>query len=273
METEIWKALPGVTGVEVSTFGRVRILDRLISSEKYTRFTKGRVLKQHDNHNGYLLVRIPVDGKWTTKRAHRLVAKVFIPNSDSLPDVNHKDGNRANNHIDNLEWCTASYNAKYREKYGEAQGHPVFAINLTNLKVSRYQSQNEASRSLGIGVGNINNVIKGKTKQAGGYYFKEDDGNGIEIDKDKLNDIVDGIRFRAGHPLFAINLTTLEVSRFRSQNEAGRSLGVFVSNINAVIKGKHKQAGGYWFTEADESSDDVIKQKLHDIGKTGLILS
>lgn len=93
-QVEIWKTLPGVTGVEVSTFGRVHTLDSLISSEKYTRFTKGRVLKQHDNHNGYMLVRIPVDGKWTTKRVHRLVAQTFIKNTDNLPQVNHLDCNR-----------------------------------------------------------------------------------------------------------------------------------------------------------------------------------
>lgn len=192
-QVEIWKTLPGVTGVEVSTFGRVQILDSLISSEKYTRFTKGRVLKQHGNHNGYMLVSIPVDGKWTTKRVHRLVAQTFIKNTDNLPQVNHLDCNRKNNNVDNLEWCTASYNAKYREKYGisttEAQGHPLFAVNLATNEVSRFQSQSEAGRALGVSDGNINSVINGKRKQASGFWFVNADENAVDIVKKNLHDI------------------------------------------------------------------------------------
>lgn len=192
-QVEIWKTLPGVTGVEVSTFGRVHILDSLISSEKYTRFTKGRVLKQHDNHNGYMLVSIPVDGKWTTKRVHRLVAQTFIKNTDNLPQVNHLDCNRKNNNVDNLEWCTASYNAKYREKHGisttEAQGHPLFAVNLATNEVSRFQSQSEAGRALGVSDGNINSVINGKRKQASGFWFVNNDGHAVDVVKSKLHDI------------------------------------------------------------------------------------
>ena len=194
METEIWKAHPDFAGIEVSTFGRVRTLDRVTSSETMTRFTKGRILKQQKDNKGYLKTKIPVDGKWITKRVHRLVAQTFISNPDSLPEVNHKDNDRTNNHVDNLEFCTRSYNIKYREEYGKAQNKPVFAINLS----------------------------------------------------------------------------TLEVSKFRSQNEAGRKLGVFVSNINIVIKGRQKKSHGYWFVNADDKAVDIINQKLHDIGKTEL---
>lgn len=98
--------------------------------------------------------------------------------------------------------------------------------------------------------------------------FKEDDGNGIEIDKDKLNDIVDGMHLRQG--IFAINLTTLEVSRFKSQAEAGRVLGIYQGNISNVIKGKQKQTNGYWFVNDDGNAVDIVKQNLHDVGKTGL---
>lgn len=272
METEIWKAHPECAGIEVSTLGGVRTLDRVTSSEDRTWFTKGRILKQHDNGKGYLMVNIPVDEKWINKSVHRLVAQTFIKNTDNLPQVNHKDCDRMNNNVSNLEWCTASYNNQYREKYGisraESLGHPVFAINLDTMEVSRFRSQGEAGRALGVDYSNITKVIKGKYKQANGYWFTEDDGNGIEIDKDKLNDIMDGVRFRQG--VFAINLTTLEVSQFRSQAEAGRNLGVYQSSINKVIKGTQKTAHGYWFTNDDGHAVDVVKSKLHDIGKTGL---
>lgn len=180
-QVEIWKTLPGVTGVEVSTLGRVRTLDRVTSSETITRFTKGRVLKQSGNNYGYLKVSIPVDGKPVTKKVHRLVAQTFLPNPDNLPQVNHKSCIRTNNNVENLEWCSRSYNMKYREKYGisntESQGHPVFAVNLTTIKVYRFRSQREAERALGVSKGNINKVIKGKYKQTHGFWFVNDDGH------------------------------------------------------------------------------------------------
>jgi len=268
MEKEIWKKHPKYTGIEVSTFGRVRTLDRVISSEKYTRFQKGRVLNPGNDTGGYLKVDIKVDGKSTTKNIHRLVAQTFLSNPDNLPYVNHKDCDRTNNNVENLEFCTASYNNQYREKYGDAQGRPVFAINLSTLEVTHFCSQNETSRVLGVNVASINEAIKGKRKTAGGYLFKEDDGNSIEIDKDKLNDIVDGMNFTGG--VFAVDLNTLEVSRFESQSEASRELGVDKSSIGKVIKGKFNQAGGFWFVKDDGHAVDVVKSKLHDVGGVGL---
>ena len=75
-----------------------------------------------------------------------------------------------------------------------------------------------------------------------------------------------------GKPVFAINLSTLEVSWFRSQSEAGMFLGVWRQSIGNVIKGKrkYKQTGGYWFVSADEKAVDITKRKLRDIGETGL---
>jgi len=189
METEIWKSHPEISGIEVSTLSNIRTLDRLISSENGTRFTKGRVLKQQLNHNGYLQVRIPVDGKWVTKSVHRLVAQTFIKTPDNLPEVNHMDCDRRNNNIDNLEWCDNSYNVQYREKFGKAQNKPVFAINLTTLEVSRFHSQNEASRELGIVRSNINDVLKGTQKTAHGFWFVNDDGHAVDVVKSKLHDI------------------------------------------------------------------------------------
>ena len=264
-QVEIWKALPGGPGVEVSTLGNVRILDRLISSETMTRFTKGRILKQHEDSDGYLQVNIPVDGKWATKRVHRLVAQTFIKNTDNLPQVNHKDCNPSNNCVSNLEWCTSEYNIEYREKYGKALSQPVYAVNLRTSKISHFRSRHEASHSLGVYHQNINAVIKGELKQTGGYWFTEDDGNGIEIDKNKLNNILAGTLFRGA--VFAVNLKTQEVSQFPSQREASRVLGVNIGTLNGVIKGKYKQSHGYWFTNDDENADDAIKRKLHDIKK------
>lgn len=271
-KSEIWKSHPYIDIIEVSTLGNVRTIDRIVSNGRGTYPLKGRVLKPRNGKNGYLRVGIQIDGKWTEKLVHRLVAQTYIQNPDNLPQINHKDCNPQNNNVENLEWCDNSYNQKYKNKFGisntETLGHPLFAINLSTLEVLHFRAQQEASRELGVYQQDINKVIKGIRNQAGGYYFKEDDGNGIEIDKDKLNDIVNSMRFRVG--IFAVNLNTLEVSRFESQMEASRVLGVGQGNIYSVIKGKRKQTGGFWFTNADDNADDAINRKLYEIGKTGL---
>lgn len=267
-EVEIWKSHPEIVGIEVSTLGRVRTLDKVVSSERGTRFIKGRVLKPIDNGHGYLRIGIQINGKRTKKLVHCLVAQTFIENPDNLPQVNHKNCNRADDRVSNLEYCTTSYNRQYQEKFGEGLGKSIFAVNLKTLKVSRFRSQNEASRLLGVDNSTITKVTKGELKQTGGYWFKEDDSNGIEIDNDKLNDIVDGMPFKG--KVFAVNLNTLKVSRFESQTEASRKLGIFKQSINMVLKGKLNQTGSYWFVTADDKAVDLTKRKLHYIDKTRL---
>jgi len=267
-KVEIWKSYPYIAGIEVSTLGRVRTLDRVVSNGKGTRLVKGRILKPGSDGNGYLKVGIQIDGKRTMKYVHRLVAETFIPNPDNLPQVNHLDCDRGNNNIENLEFCTISYNNKYREKYGisnaESLGRQLLAINLSTLEVLHFRSQGEASRAIGVDCRNVYNVLKGKRNKTHGFWFKEDDGSDIEIDKDKLKDIVAGMNFTRG--VFALNLNTSEVSRFNSQSEASRELGVNRPNIYKVIKGKYKQTGGFFFVNADENADDAINRKLQEIG-------
>ena len=190
MKTEIWKLHPYIAGIEVSTMGRVRSLDKVVPCRgNGTRLVKGRVLKQCNVYGGYLQVSVKVDGKWTNKYVNRLIAQTFIPTPDSLKEVNHKDCDRTNNNVDNLEWCSRSYNIQYREKFGKASVHPVFAVNLTTLEVSQYPSQIEASRKLGVAQPNINAVIKGRLKQTCGYWFVKDDGHAVDVVKSKLHDI------------------------------------------------------------------------------------
>lgn len=193
METEIWKSHPYIVGIEVSTLGRVRSLDRIVPRKNGTYHIKGRVLKQFDNGNGYSYVHFSIDRKLVNRLVHRLVAETFIPNPDNFPQVNHKDCNTKNNNVKNLEFCTASYNNQYREKYGisttESQGHPVFSINLTTLEVSHFRSQGEASRAIGVNQGNINNVLKDRIKQTGGFWFTNDDNNAVDTIKQKLYEI------------------------------------------------------------------------------------
>ena len=116
MQEEIWKDITGFEGLyQISNFGNVRVLDRICNSaiknsNKVLR--KGKLLKKY-NKGGYYYAFLMKDSKRYYFRINRLVAMAFIPNPNNLPYVNHKDENPLNNHVDNLEWCTAKYNCNY----------------------------------------------------------------------------------------------------------------------------------------------------------------
>ena len=102
---------------EVDNFGTVYSVDRVIKIshggiERETHF-KGREMKQHIHPNGYMIVGLTRNGRTQMMRVHRIVAEAFIPNPSQKPWVNHKDENKTNNAIDNLEWCTPQYNILY----------------------------------------------------------------------------------------------------------------------------------------------------------------
>lgn len=112
---EIWKPIVGYEGYyEVSNLGRVRSIDRFVIDKTGRRqFKKGTLLNYRQDRQGYCIVSLSISRKYKTKCVHTLVADAFIQNPDGLPQVNHKDEDKSNNVVDNLEWCTSKYNANY----------------------------------------------------------------------------------------------------------------------------------------------------------------
>jgi len=110
---EEWRDIPGFENrYQISTHGQVKSLSRF---DRKGRIVIGCIRKLTPNNNQYLYVKLLRDGNGGHQRyekyfIHRLVAICFIPNPDRKPIVNHKDRNRTNNVLENLEWCTESEN-------------------------------------------------------------------------------------------------------------------------------------------------------------------
>lgn len=163
---EIWKSVVGYEGFyEVSNMGRVRSLDRKNSRGSRV---KGRYLKYKKTSRGYLSLQLC--GKDCL--IHRLVAKAFIPNPENKPQVNHIDGNKENNCIENLEWCTSSENNKHRYSSGlhnqDGVKNPASKfteediINILDM-ISKSVSLSDISKIYNVSVSTISNIKNGKT--------------------------------------------------------------------------------------------------------------
>lgn len=169
---EVWKDIDWVKGYEglyqVSNLGRVKSLARYDSNG---RFLKERIKKLVPIQTGYLTTLFCVDGVLKNMFVHRLVATAFIPNSENLPEVNHKDENKQNNCVENLEWCDRKYNLAYgnkRLKEAKTKGFPVYCIELDKT----FWSVNEAARCTGLVASTIHANCKGKLSHAGDYHWR-----------------------------------------------------------------------------------------------------
>lgn len=112
---EMWKDIPNFDGkYQVSNMGNVRSIARtIIRRNGRKQQIESKMLVSRKSGCGYLYVTLHNEGKKETIRVHRLVASLFLKNPNNLPVVNHKDENKQNNNVDNLEWCTQQYNIMY----------------------------------------------------------------------------------------------------------------------------------------------------------------
>ena len=169
---EIWKDIKDYEGhYQVSNLGRAKSLDRYIKGKGHSlQFKKGRILKPMKDSNGYLKVRLCNGEKSKTFNLHRLVAEVFIPNPNNYKEVNHKDENKSNNIVSNLEWCDRKYNINYGTRT-EKCSKPVLQYDLNGNLIKEWKSINECGRN-GFNQGDICKCCNGKLKTAKGFIWK-----------------------------------------------------------------------------------------------------
>ena len=162
--TEVWKDVNGYEGLyQVSTLGNVKSLN-------YSRTRKERnlipALKK-----GYLSVQLCKEVNVKEFRIQQLVADAFISNPNGYKFVNHKDENKQNNCVDNLEWCDTKYNCNYgtrNKRIAEKRSIAIYCVELDKV----FQSTREVERITGIANSSISKCCKGKLKSAGGYHWE-----------------------------------------------------------------------------------------------------
>ena len=174
---EIWKDIKGFEEFyQVSSYGQVKSLERFFPAGRgyKERLKKERILKQGKASSGYENVVLCKEEKKQTFTVHRLVAETFIPNPENKKEVNHIDGDKTNNRVENLEWNTRSENAlhAYKINLQSAPKKKVDQFDKNGNFINSYDSLTEASKEMKVPLKSISNNLRGRYKSAGGYVWK-----------------------------------------------------------------------------------------------------
>lgn len=157
---EIFKDIEGYEGLyQISNLGSVKSLGNGNSNN-----SKEKILKPTKDKKGYLTVDLYKQGKRKIYKVHRLVAQAFISNPNNLPQVNHRDEDKTNNAVENLEFCDAKYNINYGTR-NEKISKQLMCLETGKI----YPSTREVQKQLGFAHSNISKCCNGKLKQAYGY--------------------------------------------------------------------------------------------------------
>ena len=176
--TEEWRSVLGYEGLyEVSNFGRIKMTGR----KKRHRtgvfsYIQPKILNQFEVC-GYSKVKLrDKNGKAKMVSVHRIVALAFLSNPDNLPQVNHKDENKLNNNIENLEFCNAQYNSNYgngKLKCSVKRMKPVIQMSLDGDIIDTWPGVSFAAKALNIDQSSISRCCNGdRITQTGGYKWK-----------------------------------------------------------------------------------------------------
>ena len=153
MEEE-WRPVKGYEGLyEVSNMGRVKSLHA----------SQSIIMKQATKNDGYVQVNLSKDGVPSKKYVHRLVATAFVRNPNNYEFVNHKDGNKKNNTVDNLEWCTSSYNMRHAYRNGLTNGDVQKKSVILYKRCNEYKSITEAAKALSVPLYTLSKAIHRNT--------------------------------------------------------------------------------------------------------------
>lgn len=174
MMIEEWRPVVGYEGLyEVSSLGNVFSVERIDSAG---RKRGGFQLKQKTDRYGYKCVNLSKDGTTKSTTVHRLVAEAFIPNPDKKPEVNHKNEDKQDNSVKNLEWVTSKENQNHAtlpERRSKAKSKVVLQIDSkTGAIIAKYSSSVDAKKQTGISATHIRNCCSGQRKTCRWVYME-----------------------------------------------------------------------------------------------------
>lgn len=163
---EEWRPVVGYEGLyEISNLGRVKSLCAGRNGNEIM------IRKLVPDKDGYLTVCLKKRRKTSCFKVHRLVAQAFIQNIKNLPQINHKDENRQNNTVQNLEWCDCKYNNNYGTKPSKSF-KPINKLAEDGTIIKSYSSVNDAAKDNDLEPSLISPVLTGRRKHAGGYRWE-----------------------------------------------------------------------------------------------------
>ena len=254
------------TGLYVSNLGRVGGI-------------RVPILKQTVVKDYYRIEYTRPDGRQAQESVHRMVARTFLSNPNNLPCVNHKDENKLNNRVDNLEFCTQLYNARYGTKnarmiatrnmrHSEKAEKPITLVNADGNDVVSFKSFSEAAQKLGVSLSGICQIANGTRKSVCGWH---------------LPGVMPGLISKPK----AISFTNDkgEVRTFHSRRAAHRALGIATGTISKMIKGTIKTSASWSIVGMDTTkhwrtkpfsmispNGDIVtfKDRIESESKTGL---
>lgn len=197
LDGEEWRDVIGLEGYQISNMGRIRSVDRTIAVGSHKRDIVGLILKTNKDKDGYEGVNLKIGGKSYRKKVHRLVAEAFIDNPDNYPCIDHINGIRDDNRVENLRWCTVKMNANYElAKKNRSSAIKQSYVSNPNLRTIRantfgksnmqrvevfkndislgvFDSQIQASRCLGISQSLISQCARTGIKSKSGIKVKK----------------------------------------------------------------------------------------------------
>lgn len=173
-QLEIWEDIPNYQNFyQANPCGLIKSLPKSLRVKNGFRVTKELIIANTNNGNGYLVCSLSKNTKRKSILLHRIIAMTFIPNPNNLPEVNHKDGNKNNNHVDNLEWCARQENIDHSwdKKLTNCIGEKHHNSKLNNQKVKEIRdkyslgnySYSKLAKEYETGLFNIRNIVKRHT--------------------------------------------------------------------------------------------------------------